>query len=244
MDRVDELTDADASGGTPRPSATDIDVLSELVAVDGLATVDIGCGDGGLVRWLTAHGAHAIGIEISDRALVRARGADPEHAPDYLVGSAQSLPLADASVDLAIFWRSLHHVPAAMMASALRETRRVLRAGGLAYIAEPLAEGGYFELLSAVDEETEVRKLAQDAIAAAPGVGLARERTVEYEITIQIADFAELRDRVVAVDPERGAAFDALSGELLVAAQTLGEAAGEGWRFRQPMRVDVLRRAS
>jgi SAM-dependent methyltransferase len=209
---------------------TDIDVLSELVPLDGRAVVDVGCGDGALVRALTARGASAVGVEVSEEAISRAYAHDPSGR--YLLGSAEALPLPDASADACVMMRSLHHVPPDAMAAALAELRRVLRDGGVAYVAEPVASGQYFELVSLIDDEREVRELAQAAIDAAPE--FTRARTVEYDAPLRIAGFGMFRDRVVAADPERAVAFAAHEDALRSRFAAMTEDTA-------PMRADLLR---
>ncbi|HJS93612.1 MAG TPA: class I SAM-dependent methyltransferase, partial [Solirubrobacteraceae bacterium] len=128
----------------------DLSVLVRLVPVSGRDVVDIGCGGGVLVRALTARGARVTGVEISESQLASAIRDDDGNGARYVVGLAQSLPLDDASVDVVVFMRALHHGPQADMLAALGEARRVLRPGGAVYIAEPLAEGDFFELTSLI----------------------------------------------------------------------------------------------
>ena len=76
-----------------------------------------------------------------------------------------------------------------------------------------------------------------------PRPGCERETTVEYDVAITIASLAALRARVVSVDPERAAMFDAREDELGArprAARRAGRCPGER-RFLQPMRADLLR---
>ena len=49
----------------------------------------------------------------------------------------------------------------------------MLRPGGRLYVAEPLAEGDFFELTSMVEDEREERAAAQRTIAAAAAAGFA-----------------------------------------------------------------------
>jgi ubiquinone/menaquinone biosynthesis C-methylase UbiE len=246
----------------PREVTTDISMLERLAAPAGKAVVDIGCGGGALVRELASRGARVVGLEISAEqlapALARAAAApgaaaaqpaqpaQPAPTATYLIGRAQALPIDDASVDVAIFMRTLHHVPPPDLAKALSEARRVLRADGAVYVAEPLAEGDYFALTSLVEDELEVRRAAQQALAEASKAGLDRVTTVEYDVRLCLADLAALRARAVSVDPSRAAVFDARSHEIAEAFERLGEP-GErpGERcFVQPMRADVLRPAA
>jgi class 3 adenylate cyclase len=121
----------------------------------------------------------------------------------------------------------------------------VLRPGGAVYVAEPLAQGDYFALTSLVEDELEVREAAQNALAESALAGLARARTVDYDVRLCLADLAAFRARTVSVDPERAELFDARRAELAAAFARLGEAGpNPGERcFLQPMRADVLRPA-
>jgi SAM-dependent methyltransferase len=229
-----------------RECSTDLEILYRLARPEAKDVVDIGCGGGGLVRELAAAGARATGIEISADQLAPALAADSEGVGRYLVGLAQQLPLQDASMDVAIFMRTLHHVPPPDLETALREAGRVVRPQGTVYVAEPLAEGDYFALSSLVEDELEVRRAAQRALADAPQAGLERVRTLEYDVVIRLADVAAYRRRTVSVDPCRAVVFDARRDEIDEAFARLG-APGDrpGERvFIQPMRADVLRRAA
>src|SRR5262249_5878639 len=114
----------DVLPGRHRPSVrcepmNDFDVLLDTVEIRGRTVVDIGCGDGALVRKLITAGANAIGVDVE---IGRALAVDP--AGRYLEGGAERIPLPDASVDVAVFMRSLHHVPDPY--AAFPELRRVV----------------------------------------------------------------------------------------------------------------------
>src|SRR5215217_3851928 len=181
---------------------TDLEQLANALDVRGKTVVDIGCGDGAFVRALAGAGATAIGIEVSEDAVARAREKDPDHR--YELGGAERLPLEDQSVDVATLMRSLHHVPDP--ASAFPELERVVRE--YVWIAEPLPEGDFFDLLRPVDDETEVRANAQRAIAEQDAFD--RVETIEYDVTLPVPTFEALRDRVLAADPTRAERFAAV----------------------------------
>lgn len=206
---------------------SDFEQLANAVELRGKVVVDVGCGDGAFVRALARAGADALGIEVSEDAVARARAKDPDHR--YELGGAERLPLADQSVDVATLMRSLHHVPDP--ASAFPELRRVVRE--YVWIAEPLPEGDFFELIRAVDDETEVRAGAQRAIAEQRGFD--RVETVEYAVTLPVPSFEALRDRVLAADPSRAERFAQLEAGLR-ARFTPGD-------YLVPMRADLLRSA-
>jgi SAM-dependent methyltransferase len=128
------------------------------------------------------------------------------------------------------------------MLSALREARRVLRPGGVVYIAEPLAEGDFFELTSLVEDEREVRAAAQRTIARASDAGLERRESLEYDVRLCLAGLDAFAARLVSVDPARGEVFEQRRDVLAETFARLGEP-GErpGERcFLVPMRADVL----
>ncbi|MHB1567971.1 MAG: class I SAM-dependent methyltransferase [Solirubrobacteraceae bacterium] len=225
-----------------REQTTDLAVLERLATPAGKDLVDVGCGGGELTRALTARGARVTGIEVSEGQLATARARDDGSGAVYLIGSGQALPLADACADVVVFMRTLHHVPVPEMDRALREARRVLRRGGVVHVAEPLTEGAWFELTSLVEDELDVRREAQAAIARASEAGLTRERTVEYEVAIEVDGVDACRARMVSVDPERAGLFDSRRAQIEAAFQRLGEpgAVPGTRRFIQPMRADLL----
>lgn len=227
------------------PARSPRDVLDELLPDGAPVVVDVGCGDGALVRHLARRGARAIGVEIGAEPLARARAHPLVGGERYEHGGAQALPLDDASADVVVFANSLHHVPGELLDAALAEAARVLRPGGLLYVQEPLAEGPYFELVRVVDDETAVRAAAQAAIARADRHGLAHEQTIEFESDVVHPDFASFRDRVVLADAARAAAFEGIGDELRARFEASADRTADGaFRFRHPMRVAVLRRGA
>ena len=226
------------------PTRSPRDVLDEHLPDGEPLVVDVGCGDGSLVRHLARRGARAVGVEVGAEPLQRARAHAPVGGERYEQAGAQDLPLEDGVADVVVFANSLHHVPGELLDTALGEAARVLRPGGLLYVQEPVAEGRYFELLRPIDDETAVRAAARAAIGRARDHGLRHERTIEFDSDVVQPDFAAFRDRVVLADAGRAAAFDGLEDELRARFEATAERTADGhFRFRQPMRVDVLRRA-
>jgi ubiquinone/menaquinone biosynthesis C-methylase UbiE len=203
----------------------DFEALTDTVALRGKTVVDIGCGDGALVRRMITAGANAIGVDVT---VDRARAVDP--AGRYLMGGAENIPLPDASVDVAVLMRSLHHVPNPH--DAFPELKRVVR--GEVYIAEPLATGEYFELMRPVDDETEVRAKAQEAITHAQG--FERVKTFDYDVVLALEHFETFRDRVLYADASRADQFAALEPQLRERFRP-----GE---YTIHMRADLLRASS
>jgi SAM-dependent methyltransferase len=226
------------------PSRAPRDVLDEILPAGDAVVVDVGCGDGALVRHLARRGARAIGVEVGEEPLARARAHEPVGSERFERAGAQALPLDDGVADAVVFANSLHHVPGELLDTALGEAARVLRDGGLLYVQEPVAEGAYFELLRPVDDETAVRAAARDAIGRAARHGLRHEREVRFDNDVVHPDFASFRDRVVLADAARAEAFGPIEAELRARFEATAARDEGGFHFHQPMRVDVLRRVA
>jgi len=217
--------------------------LDELLDVDGRDVLDVGCGDGWLVRRLASAGARVVGLDPSRDALDRARSDGSSDASlRYVEGVAEALELPDASFDVVIFFNSLHHVPPESMDAALAEAARVLRRDGLLYVQEPLAHGPAFELLRPVNDETPVRRAAQQALQRT-----LKERFVELVsrdvvLAVRHRDFDALRAHTINVDPARAPAFAAQECALHSAFEHLGRPLeGGGHEFDQSFRINLFR---
>ena len=215
--------------------------LARRIPLAGADVLDVGSGDGAFTRELARRGARVTGLECSEAQLALCRETAPAAGERYVSGVGEALPFPDATFDAVVFRASLHHVPPARMADALREARRVLRNGGELFVFEPLAEGAWFEMMRLVDDETEVRRLAQEAIARAVDEGWLR-RLDGQVLTAEAVypDVEAVRRRTSAISAGREALFDVHRDEIerhFLAAEAVP---GGGRVFRQDLRLDVL----
>ncbi len=106
----------------------DIGLLGDIV---GKTILEVGCGSAPCARWLAAHGAHPVGIDLSRGMLahgVAAMAGDAQRVP-LVQATAERLPFAGASFDLAC--SAFGAVPfVADSAGVMAEVARVLRPGG------------------------------------------------------------------------------------------------------------------
>jgi len=225
------------------PRRKHTEVLRALLPLAGRRVLDIGCGDGGLLRYMTRQGARATGVEISEQRLAKARAAEAAGGEDYLVARGEALPLPDASFDAVVYFNALHHVPPHAMAAALGEAARVLSPTGRLYVAEPLAQGPNFQTMQPIEDETEVRHLAKQALDDAVGGPLLRALSeTDYLATTRHPSFEDYREGLCAVDPRRAPTLERLRGQLEANFRRLARPGAQGFELDQPMRVDLLER--
>lgn len=115
-------------------------ILDALAAeAPGREALDLGCGTGGVTVELAERGFRVRGIDHSAAMLelaerkVRERGAAGN--VELLTGDVRSLPFPDGEFDVVTCQGVLHHLTD--LNAPVREISRVLRPGGLFYIAEP-----------------------------------------------------------------------------------------------------------
>lgn len=218
------------------------DILRELLTLQSQRVLDIGCGDGSLVRFFAKNGAHAAGVDINADVLARARAGKRVANEHFTEARGESLPFPDENFDIVVYFNALHHVPVALQGKALDEAARVLAPGGTLLVIEPLAEGPNFRLVQPIDDETEVRAAAKRALDGLPPAMLRHEKQLVYDATVRYPDFATFLARTQAVDAERVSAIAAKRDLLAKLFAELGRPGADGIEFSQPTRADVLRK--
>lgn len=104
--------------------------LKILPEINGLAGLDIGCGEGANTRSLSLRGARMTGLDIAPTFIRYAQAAESDRPPgiEYHLGSALKLPFGDESFDFATAFMSFQDMPDQEIAIA--EAFRVIRPGG------------------------------------------------------------------------------------------------------------------
>lgn len=231
------------------PLMEELDLLAELLplAQTDLDVLELGCGDAAKTRAIAKRftSLRIEAAEVDELALADNKAAQPRwECADNIcfVGyGAQAIAKQDASVDVVLMFKSLHHVPAAMLGQAMNEIHRVLKPGGLAYISEPVFAGELNEVIRLFHDEREVRELAFAAITDAVDAGLlelVEQRFFRSQAVFQ--DFQQFANGIIHATY----ASHHLSAALLaqVEAKFSSYASADGFTFDVPNRVDLLRR--
>ena len=95
--------------------------------------LDVGCAFGFTTKLLARKGYLTVGVDNSSRYIARAKRRHPQG--EYLLSTAEQLPLPDASFDAVFLLDVLEHVSG--QSSVLCEIQRVLKPGGTLIISVP-----------------------------------------------------------------------------------------------------------
>lgn len=227
---------------TSLPRRSHAELLQEHVPLKGAFVVDVGCGEGRFTRMMAGLGAKVMGVDPGPQQIERALVGPAAPGARYALGSAERLDVATGEADAVVYFNSLHHVPEALMDRALAEAARVLKAGGVLYVAEPLAQGPQFELQQPVNDESEIRARAYEAIGRASQHGFAPAGETRYVTDSKYASYEAYRDNSIAVNPARAPLYVEKDAEMRARFAKFGEQQADGWHFPQAMRVNVLKK--
>jgi SAM-dependent methyltransferase len=95
--------------------------------------LDLGCAFGFATKMLARKGYETVGVDNSSQYIARARRRHPKG--EYILSSAESLPLENASFDGVLFLDVLEHVT--NEEAVIQEIRRVLKPGGTLILSVP-----------------------------------------------------------------------------------------------------------
>ncbi|MFA6271504.1 MAG: class I SAM-dependent methyltransferase [Patescibacteria group bacterium] len=104
----------------------------------GLSVLDVGCGNGRLLNFLTKYGISYVGIDASAKLIQIAKKIADEKITSslssysFLKASATELPFADQSFHIVFAVASLYHIPSHELRNqAVKEIARVLKPSGI-----------------------------------------------------------------------------------------------------------------
>lgn len=229
------------------PSFTTIreerEVFDSLLPLQGAHLLELGCGKAEKTRSIANGGKVASIMALEVDQIQHAENLLISDLPNvtFNLGGAEAIPAEDNRFDIVIMFKSLHHVPMAVMDQALAEIRRVLKPGGLAYISEPVYAGDFNELLRLFHDEKLMREAAFAAIKrAVEGGMLALVEQKFFNTRNHFDSFDQFEQRILKVTHTQ----HRLSDELYQAVREkfMRNMTPQGADFLTPIRVDLLRK--
>jgi len=231
-----------AISALPEKSVTAL--AAELLDVMGASVLDVGCGPGAFTCFLAECGADMSGIDPNEDRLEKAAllAREDSYEIDFRVGVAEDLPFEDDTFDIVAFSNSLHHVPVGVIPKALEEAARVLGDDGLLYVMEPIPSGGYFEVCQPMNDETDVRTIAYEALGViCKGPFEALSETFA-STPKRYRNFDDFREKSLARNPQRTELFEQHQAEIAARFDKLAEEAVGGFILAAAVRVNLLRK--
>ena len=219
------------------------EIYNRLLLLDNKHILELGCGSADITRNIATSGANRKVTALEVDEIAHAKNLQITDLPNvtFALAGAQEIPLDDDSVDVVFMFKSLHHVPIELMEPSMREIRRVLKPGGLAYISEPVFAGDFNEVLRLFHDEERVREAAFNTVKKVVDEGLfSLVEEIFFNTPKTYESFAEFENHTIKATHSQ----HKLDEELYALVkqrfeQHLGD---DGAHFLMPIRVDLLQK--
>jgi len=219
------------------------EIIHRLLALDNKHILELGCGSAEITRDIATSGANRQITAYEVDEIAHEKNLQITDLPNVTFGlaGAQEIPLDDESVDVVFMFKSLHHVPLELMDQSIREVRRVLKPGGLAYISEAVFAGEFNEILRLFHDEEKVREAAFSTVKQAVDEGFLNlvEETF-FNSPMKFESFTDFENKVLKVTHTDHALDENVY--KLVKQRFEHHLSEDGAHFLMPIRVDLLQR--
>lgn len=128
-------------------------------------------------------------------------------------------------------------------ARALKEAARVLAQGGQLYVMEPVAAGNYFRATRLVNDETDVRIKAYEALLEEVRHGYTPSVSLMYCTSRSFPSFEEWKADQIDRDDKRRARFEAQPEAVRRAFEAAAKPEDGKLTFTQVFRIDAWRKS-
>jgi SAM-dependent methyltransferase len=219
------------------------EIYNRILSFDHKHILELGCGNAQKTRDIATSGVNRKITALEVDEIAHDKNLKIMDLPNVTFGlsGAQDIPLDDESVDVVLMFKSLHHIPAALMEQSLREIRRVLKPAGLAYISEPVYAGEFNEILRLFNDEQKVREIAFNTLKKTVDDGLfTLVEEIFFNTPRRYQDFAEFENRIINATYKQNCLSEDLYRQV---KQRFEQHTGDnGAYFLNPVRVDLLQK--
>lgn len=219
-------------------------IYERLLRFKDADILELGCGKADKTMAIAKDGkvASIVALEVDEIQHAENLRREVPHNVKFGQGGAESIPAGDLSFDIVMMFKSLHHVPVELMDAAMGEIHRVLKAGGVAYISEPVFAGDFNEILRLFHDEQQVREAAFASVKRMVEAGRFELASQTFFFTpMHFADFSEFEAKILKVTHTHHRLSETLYQE--VRQKFMRHMTPEGAMFHMPIRVDLLRKA-
>ena len=219
------------------------EIYNRLLSLDHKHILELGCGHARKTRGIATSGVNRKITAFEVDEIAHDKNLQITDLPNVTFGlsGAQDIPLDDESVDVVMMFKSLHHIPKALMRQSLGEIRRVLKPGGMAYISEPVYAGEFNEILRLFNDEQLVREFAFNTLKKAVDDGLFKlVEEIFFNTPRRYEDFAEFEKRIINATYSQNRLNEELYRQ--VKQQFEQHTGNNGAHFLNPVRVDLLQK--
>ena len=225
------------------PTCTQREIYEPLLPLAGAEILELGCGNGETSRAIaTADPTASVTALEVDAVQHEANLAGPQ-LPNlrFDLGGAERIPAGDESFDIVLMIKSLHHVAVDDLERAMQEVRRVLRPGGIVYIAEPVFSGALNEITRIFHDEEQQRLAAFAAIKNSVVKGRMTLIAEKFFFTnVRVENFAAFEQRFIKVTHSD---LRLSKAQMEQVQKKFGQhMTPQGAVFKTPLRADVLQK--
>ena len=221
----------------------EIDFLEGLLTLDGKSILELGCGKAEITRLIATggEGRKITATEVDEIQHNKNLLIDDLPNVTFVKGGSEDIPLKDGAVDVVFMFKSLHHVPVASMDDAFKEVKRVLKAGGLVYVSEPVYAGGFNDIIRLFNEEKDVRDAAYNAVKkSVSDLGLSMVEEIFINTPLFFKNFEEFETSVINVTHRENRLSPEIYNEVKEKfSYNMDE---DGKRFLQPVRINLMQK--
>jgi ubiquinone/menaquinone biosynthesis C-methylase UbiE len=236
-------SDMRLKGSGDQPVRDELALLTERLPFEGARVLDLGCGAADKTRQLAQNTelAEVVAAEVDE--VQHRKNLASTHSKKIRFASfgAQDIQAANDTFDIVLMFKSLHHVPNALLPAAMQEIARVLKPGGLAWFSEPVFDGAFNEVLRLFHDESQVREAAFETLRQTVDQGLMALVSEEFfDTALTLESFEQFDRNVIQVTHTDHNVGPALHEQIRRAFEACRSE--HGYVFRVPNRVDVLRK--
>ena len=219
------------------------EIYNRLLSLDNKHILELGCGSAEITRNIATSGANRNITALEVDEIAHANNLQITDLPNvtFALAGAQEIPLDNDSVDVVFMFKSLHHVPIELMEPSMREIRRVLKPGGLAYISEPVFAGDFNQVLRLFHDEQKVREAAFRTVQKMVTEGFfSLVKETFFNVPVRYENFAEFENHTINATHSHHRLDEKLYA--LVKQRFEQHVGDDGAHFLVPIRVDLLQK--